>query len=58
VVIAVTASTFEEDRLRALDAGCDDFLSKPYQESALLELIQKHLHLEYVYEAQNNTHQS
>ena len=32
-VIAVTASAFEEERARVLEAGCDDFLRKPFSES-------------------------
>ena len=34
-IIAVSASVFESDRQRALDAGCDDFLSKPFAEETL-----------------------
>ena len=37
-LIAVTASAFEEDRQRILQAGCNDFLRKPFKED---ELIQK-----------------
>ena len=37
-IIALTASAFKEDRVRAKDAGMDDFIAKPFQED---ELIQK-----------------
>jgi signal transduction histidine kinase/CheY-like chemotaxis protein len=43
IVIALTASAFEEDRTRILAAGCDDFLRKPLRESELLECIGRHL---------------
>ncbi len=42
-IIAVTASTMEEDNERALLAGADDFLSKPIKIRTLLEIIEKHI---------------
>ena len=50
VVIAVSASAFEEDSEAAISAGADDFLGKPFKESDLLEKIRTHLGVEYVYE--------
>ncbi|MFK8184458.1 MAG: GAF domain-containing protein [Phormidesmis sp.] len=47
VIIALTANAFEEDRQRALNAGCDDFVRKPYEEQNLLETIGRHLGLRY-----------
>jgi PAS domain S-box-containing protein len=38
-VIAVTAHAFEEDRLNALEAGCDNFLAKPFSKETLLNMI-------------------
>ena len=38
-VIAVTAHAMEGDRVRALDAGCNDYVSKPIDEDRLLEKI-------------------
>ncbi|MCI0522991.1 MAG: response regulator [Bacteroidales bacterium] len=44
-IVAVTAYAFPEDRQRALDAGCTDYLSKPVSSSDLhlkiAELIKK-----------------
>jgi len=37
-IIALTASAFKEDRIRAEQAGMDDFLAKPFQDA---ELVQK-----------------
>ncbi|NRF68461.1 response regulator [Aquincola sp. S2] len=51
VVIALTASSFEEDRQRMLAAGCNDFLRKPFSEATLLEAMRRHLKVEFVYEA-------
>ncbi|MGA9379411.1 MAG: ATP-binding protein, partial [Phormidium sp.] len=50
VIIALTASAFEEDRQVILSAGCDDFVRKPFQEQELLEKISQHLGVRYIYE--------
>jgi two-component system, cell cycle response regulator DivK len=39
-VIALTAHAMEEDRKKALDAGCNDFDTKPVDLSRLLDKIQ------------------
>ncbi len=38
-VIALTAYAFDKDKKRCLDAGCDDFLSKPIPKKDLLQKI-------------------
>jgi len=50
-VIALTASTLEEERAVILSAGCDDFVRKPFREVDIFETIQKHLGLSYIYDA-------
>jgi len=49
-VVALTAHAFEEECQVILDAGCDDFVRKPFQESEIFEIMQKHLGIRYVYE--------
>lgn len=49
-IIAVTASTFEDERARVLEADFDDFLRKPFSEAEVYELIAKHLNLKFTYE--------
>jgi two-component system sensor histidine kinase/response regulator len=49
VIIALTASAFEEDRHLVLSAGCDDFLRKPFREEVLWEKIAHHLGVRYLY---------
>ena len=40
-VIAITAHAFESDRLNAMKAGCDEYLSKPFSRNSLLDTIGK-----------------
>ncbi|OGV73853.1 MAG: hypothetical protein A3K19_09650 [Lentisphaerae bacterium RIFOXYB12_FULL_65_16] len=47
-IMAVTASTFEERRDEVLGVGADDFLSKPFRESALFGKIHDLLGVEFV----------
>jgi signal transduction histidine kinase/DNA-binding NarL/FixJ family response regulator len=50
VVIASSASVFETDQYKSLEAGCNDFLPKPVQAEALLQKLQKYLNLQWIYE--------
>jgi signal transduction histidine kinase/streptogramin lyase len=50
VIIALTAGTFEKEPEKALSAGCDDFLRKPFRETEIFDLMSKHLGVRYVYE--------
>ena len=49
VIIAVTASGSEEQRAAAREAGCDDFLCKPFDEADLVVLLHKHLGVRFTY---------
>lgn len=42
-IIALTASAFEQTRCQALESGCDDFVSKPYVLTDLLEIMTRYL---------------
>ena len=50
VIIALTASVFEEERSIVLSVGCDDFVRKPFREEVILEKMNQHLGVRYVYE--------
>ena len=42
-VIAQTAFAMADDREKALQAGCDDYLSKPIKSNDLLSIVKKYL---------------
>ena len=46
-IIVVTASKDEDSRIRALDIGVDDFLTKPVNSSELQARLRNHLKLKY-----------
>jgi len=46
-VIALSAYAFEENIQNAKDAGCDDFMAKPFKVENLIEIVKKYLGEEY-----------
>ncbi|MFZ5569918.1 MAG: transporter substrate-binding domain-containing protein [Thermodesulfobacteriota bacterium] len=53
VIIAVSASALEEERIEVLKSGADHFIRKPFKENRILEEIKQHLHVDYLYDEQN-----
>jgi CheY-like chemotaxis protein len=50
IVIALTASAFEQDRERVLTEGCDDFVRKPFRQSEIYDALARHLRVRFVYQ--------
>lgn len=49
VVIALTGSAFEEDRIVALSTGCDDFVRKPFRVEVIFDKMAEYLGVQYIY---------
>ncbi|MDJ0649042.1 MAG: ATP-binding protein [Xenococcaceae cyanobacterium MO_188.B19] len=50
IIIALTASAFEEQKDKVLSIGCDDFIRKPFAESLIFEKMTEYLGVEYIFE--------
>ncbi|EGK84610.1 hybrid sensor histidine kinase/response regulator [Microcoleus vaginatus PCC 9802] len=50
IIIALTASTFEEKKGEVIAAGCDDFVRKPFQEQILFDKMACYLGVRYLYQ--------
>jgi PAS domain S-box-containing protein len=51
IILALTASAFEDERPLAIAAGCDDFIRKPFREEELFAKMAHHLGVRYRYES-------
>jgi CheY-like chemotaxis protein len=49
IIVALTASAFEEDRVEMLAEGCDDFVRKPFQSAEIFDKLAHHLGVRYRY---------
>ncbi len=55
VIIALSASAFEEEKAACLAAGCDGFVHKPAQVDDIFENIAQHLGVRYLYDDSKRT---
>ena len=49
-IIALTASAFEEEKVKVLSKNFDDFVSKPFKINEIFEKMAEHIGVKYVYE--------
>ncbi len=50
LIIALTASVFEHERMTILEQGCDDFIRKPFREEVIFEKLAQRLGVQFIYE--------
>jgi len=48
-IVAITAHALEEERIEILEAGCDDFIRKPYRDTEIFGALAKHLSVRFLY---------
>jgi PAS domain S-box-containing protein len=49
LIVALTASTMDNERMTAFQAGVDDFIAKPCDEQELLDKLRVHLKIAFTY---------
>ncbi|MDF1656540.1 MAG: two-component regulator propeller domain-containing protein [Verrucomicrobiales bacterium] len=47
VIVSLTAYALEQAKISAIEAGCNDFVAKPFRSHELFSVISKHLDLQY-----------
>ncbi|MEG4960457.1 MULTISPECIES: AAA family ATPase [unclassified Microcoleus] len=52
-IIAITASSFDEEKAIVLSTGCGDFIRKPFREANIFDALHKHIGVEFVFEELN-----
>lgn len=51
-IVAITASVFKDQRNEVIEAGSDDFVSKPYKPEDIYHCLAEHLGVHYEYKEQ------
>lgn len=56
IIIAITTTTaFDDIKQQVLEAGCCDFITKPFEQADIFEALKKHLQLKYFHEEQSSS---
>ncbi|QTA80082.1 Two component system response regulator/histidine kinase, HAMP domain-containing [Desulfonema limicola] len=50
IIIAASASVYEEDHIKSMEAGADGFLPKPIESARLYEMLGKLMKIEWIYD--------
>ncbi len=58
IIVAVSASVFEEEKASILNSGCNDLLSKPFGSYDVYNLLEKHLAMQFQYVEQKDIKQA
>ncbi|MEG4030115.1 MULTISPECIES: AAA family ATPase [unclassified Microcoleus] len=52
-IVAITASSFEEEKAMVLSIGCDDFIPKPFREANIFDVLHKYIGVQFIFEELN-----
>ena len=57
LLVALTASVFEEEKAVVLSTGCDSFIRKPFREAEIFDAMEKQIGVQFIYETDENNEQ-
>jgi CheY-like chemotaxis protein len=57
IIIALTASVFEDEREKMMMAGFHDFIGKPFQKKTIFDKLTQHLGVKYIYATEEKDYQ-
>jgi Amt family ammonium transporter len=57
-IIAVTAHALEKEHKEIIEAGCDDFIRKPFREVEIYDAIVKHLGVHFTYDIEKELNET
>lgn len=49
IIVALTASAFQEQKPAIIEAGCNELVHKPYRPDEIFDTMQKYLDVQYIY---------
>jgi signal transduction histidine kinase/CheY-like chemotaxis protein len=55
IIIALTASSLDQEKAVFLSVGCDDFVGKPFRENIIFDKMAQYLGVRYLYQTENLT---
>ncbi|MGV2831825.1 ATP-binding protein [Myxosarcina sp. GI1(2024)] len=55
IIIALTATAFEEERGKILAVGCNDLVRKPFKEAEIFDKMAEQLGIKYLYETETSS---
>ena len=50
IIVAVTASVFEEEKQKIMEYGVDEFIRKPYKEEEIYDILKRRFGISYIYQ--------
>jgi len=57
IIIAVTAHAFQDERREMINAGCNDFIAKPFSVNAIFNILEKYLDIKLIKKIEETTDQ-
>lgn len=52
IIIALTASVYEDEYRKVISSGCSDIIRKPFHDYEIFDILEKYLGIEFIYETE------